>query len=107
MSRALLLPLKQVYRPPLLPATVTFRTWYGENAPILTDMLFSEEAVSGITDKSGPAQDLNAVITPTSNNDDINTNHINYFWHEGYNGIGYANTIISNIDRVPGLDAPL
>ncbi|MCQ6957744.1 RagB/SusD family nutrient uptake outer membrane protein [Mucilaginibacter aquariorum] len=81
--------------------------WYGENAPILTDMLFSEEAVSGITDKSGPAQDLNAVITPTSNNDDINTNHINYFWHEGYNGIKYANTVISNVDRVPGLDPTL
>jgi hypothetical protein len=81
--------------------------WYGENAPILTDMLFSEEAVSGITDKSGPAQDLNAVITPTSNNDDINTNHINYFWKEGYNGIKYANTIISNVDRVPGLDPTL
>ena len=82
-------------------------TWCGENAPILTDMLFSEEAVSGITDKSGPAQDLNAVITPTSNNDDINTNHINYFWKEGYNGIKYANTIISNVDRVPGLDSTL
>jgi hypothetical protein len=81
--------------------------WYGENAPKLTDMLFSEEAVSGITDKSGPAQDLNAVITPTSNNDDINTNHINYFWREGYNGIKYANTIISNVDRVPNLDPTL
>jgi len=81
--------------------------WYGENAPILTDLLFSEAAVSGITDKSGPAQDLNALITPTSNNDDIATNRINYFWKEGYNGIKYANTIISNVDRVPNLDATL
>ena len=82
-------------------------TWAGENPPILTDLLFSEVAVSGITDKSGPAQDLNAVITPTSDNDNVNTNHINYFWNEGYKGVKYANTIVSNVDRVPGLDPTL
>lgn len=81
--------------------------WCGENPPILTDLLFTEVAVSGITDKSGPAQDLNAVITPTSNNDDINTNHVNYFWNEGFKGVKYANTIISNVDKVEGLDPTL
>jgi hypothetical protein len=79
--------------------------WAGENSPLLTDMLFSEEAVCGVTDKSGPAQDLNASITPTSQLDDINYNHIGWFFHEGYKGIGYANTVISNIDNVTGLDA--
>jgi hypothetical protein len=81
--------------------------WTGEGAPLLTDLLFSDVAVNGTTDKSGPAQDLNAMITPTSNNNDVNTNKINFFWYEGYKGIKYANTIISNLDRVPGLDSTL
>ncbi|WP_343745006.1 RagB/SusD family nutrient uptake outer membrane protein [Chitinophaga sp.] len=81
--------------------------WTGEGAPILTDLLFSEVAVNGTTDKSGPAQDLNAMITPISNNNDVNTNKINFFWFEGYKGIKYANTIVSNLDRVPGLDSTL
>lgn len=81
--------------------------WTGEGAPILTDLLFSEVAVNGTTDKSGPAQDLNAMITPISNNNDVNTNKINFFWFEGYKGIKYANTIVSNLDKVPGLDSTL
>jgi hypothetical protein len=81
--------------------------WTGEGAPLLTDLLFSDVAVDGTTDKSGPAQDLNAMITPTSNNNDINTNKINWFWFEGFKGIKYANTIISNLPRVEGLDSTL
>jgi len=81
--------------------------WTGEGAPLLTDLLFSDVAIDGTTDKSGPAQDLNAMITPTSNNNDVNTNKINFFWFEGYKGIKYANTIVSNLDRVPGLDTTL
>ncbi|HVI45153.1 MAG TPA: RagB/SusD family nutrient uptake outer membrane protein [Chitinophaga sp.] len=81
--------------------------WTGEGAPLLTDLLFSEAAVNGTTDKSGPAQDLNAMITPISDNNAVNTNRINFFWYEGYKGIKYANTIVSNIDRVPGLDPAL
>ncbi|RZK45116.1 MAG: RagB/SusD family nutrient uptake outer membrane protein, partial [Pedobacter sp.] len=38
--------------------------YYGDNPPILTEMVFSEVSVEGITDKSGPAQDLNLLITP-------------------------------------------
>lgn len=81
--------------------------WTGEGCPLLTDLLFSDVAIDGTTDKSGPAQDLNAMITPTSNNNDINTNKINWFWFEGYKGVKYANTIISNLPRVKGLDTTL
>ncbi len=81
--------------------------WTGEGAPIVTDLIFSDVAVIGTTDKSGPAQDLNALITPTSNNNDLNTNKIDFFWFEGYKGVKYANTIISNVDKVPGLDPTL
>src|SRR5688572_13728499 len=49
--------------------------YYGGNPPILTEMLFTEISVEGTTDKSGPAQDLNLLITPdlvTFNDDDHN-----------------------------------
>jgi hypothetical protein len=74
--------------------------YYGGNPAILTEMLFTEVAVEGTTDKSGPAQDLNTLITPdlvTYNNDD--RNKILVYWNEGYNGIKTANTIISRINN--------
>lgn len=74
--------------------------YYGGNPAILTEMLFTEIAVEGTTDKSGPAQDLNLLITPdlvTFNNDD--RNKIGVYWEEGYRGIKYANTVISRIDN--------
>lgn len=73
--------------------------YYGGNPAILTEMLFTEIAVEGTTDKSGPAQDLNLLITPdlvTFNNDDRNKIYV--YWDEGYKGIKYANTVISRID---------
>jgi hypothetical protein len=73
--------------------------YYGGNPAILTEMLFTEIAVEGITDKSGPAQDLNLLITPDGvqfNDDDHNKIYV--YWSEGYNGIKYANTVISRID---------
>lgn len=74
--------------------------YYGGNPAILTEMLFTETSVEGTTDKSGPAQDLNTLITPdlvTFNNDD--RNKIFVYWTEGYVGIRLANTIISRIDN--------
>jgi SusD family. len=79
--------------------------WTGEAPPLLTDYLFSDIAVNGTTDKSGPAQDLNALITPSANNNSVNTNKIHWFWYEGYKGIKYANTVITNLPRVEGLDS--
>ncbi|MDB5246696.1 MAG: starch-binding protein [Segetibacter sp.] len=73
--------------------------YYGGNPAILTEMLFTEIAVEGITDKSGPAQDLNLLITPDGvqfNDDDHNKIYV--YWDEGYKGIKYANTVISRIN---------
>jgi len=73
--------------------------YYGGNPAILTEMLFTEIAVEGVTDKSGPAQDLNLLITPDGvQADDDDHNKIYVYWREGYNGIKYANTVISRID---------
>jgi hypothetical protein len=74
--------------------------YYGDNPPILTEMLFSEVSVEGTTDKSGPAQDLNVAITPDNamfNNADHQK--IYFYWFEAYRGIKYANTVISRIDN--------
>lgn len=74
--------------------------YYGDNPPILTEMLFSEVSVEGITDKSGPAQDLNLLITPDNTAfDDADHSKIGYYWREGYRGIKYANSVITFIDN--------
>ncbi len=75
--------------------------YYGGNPPILTELLFSDMSVEGITDKSGPAQNLNLQITPDlayANDDDHNK--IYYYWFEAYRAIKYANTVIDRIDNV-------
>ena len=74
--------------------------FYGGNPPILTEMLFSETNVEGTTDKSGPAQDLNLLITPDGvQAEDDDHNKIYTYWREGYAAIKYANTVISRINN--------
>jgi hypothetical protein len=74
--------------------------YYGDNPPILTEMLFSEVSVEGTTDKSGPAQDLNIAITPDNAQfNDADHQKIYFYWFEAYRGIKYANTVISRIDN--------
>lgn len=71
----------------------------GDGSPILTEHIFTEVAVEGTTDKSGPAQDMNLLITPDANLNSENTNRIGWYWYEGFKGIKYANTVISRIDQ--------
>ncbi|WP_166334324.1 RagB/SusD family nutrient uptake outer membrane protein [Sphingobacterium chungjuense] len=71
----------------------------GDGAPIVTEMIYSDIAVSGSTDKPGPAIDLNQAITPDGDLDNIEyENRIEWYWKEGYRGIRYANTAIHYID---------
>lgn len=70
----------------------------GDNPPIVTEHIFSEVAVEGTTDKSGPAQDLNLMITPDAELNDTDYNRIGWYWYEGFKGIKYANVVISRID---------
>lgn len=74
--------------------------WYGDSPPIITELIFSDVAVEGTTDKSGPAQDLNLQITPDANLNSVDTNRIGWFWYEGFKGIKYANSVITRIDEV-------
>ncbi|MBW7892932.1 MAG: RagB/SusD family nutrient uptake outer membrane protein, partial [Chitinophagaceae bacterium] len=72
--------------------------WFGDGAPIITQNVFSEVAIEGTTDKSGPAQNLNLQITPTAQLNHVDFNRIGWYWTEGYKGIKYANTAITYID---------
>lgn len=76
-------------------------TWSGDGAPEITQLIFSDIAVDGTDDKSGPAQNMDLQITPdavNSSNDNADHNRIFYFWHQGYADIKYANTVITYID---------
>src|SRR5690349_3368317 len=73
--------------------------WFGDGAPIITQLIFSEVAVDGTSDKSGPAQDLNLQITPTAQLNNVDYNRIGWYWYEGYKGVKYANTVISYINQ--------
>ena len=72
---------------------------HGDGAPIVTELIYSDIAVSGSTDKPGPAIDLNQVITPDANLDNVEfDNRIGWYWKQGYRAIRYANTAITYID---------
>lgn len=76
------------------------------NAPIASDYIFSDMALYGKTDAgAGDLMDnLADKIQPTSgmlNGGD--GNYYMYFWNESFNGIKYANTVLSYIDKVTTL----
>lgn len=80
---------------------------YANNSvPIGTEYVFSDMAKYGKTDASPTSADYANTIVPTgsfnvSTNDGI---YLGYYWDEAYNGIKYANTILTYIDNVDGLD---
>ena len=71
--------------------------WYGDGAPIITELLFSEVSVEGDDDKSGPAQNMNLQIRPDAQLNHLDFNRIGWFWKAEYVGIREANTIISRL----------
>lgn len=76
---------------------------YYQNAdlslPISTEYMFSDMAVAAKTDDGNIFADIATRLTPTDMPE-----RVPYFWDESYNGIKYANTILSYIGNVPGLD---
>ena len=72
--------------------------FYGDAAPITTELWFSEMCVCGTTDKPGPLQNMNIQLTPTSPMNSTNHNRIGWYWQNFYEGIKYANTVISRIN---------
>lgn len=81
---------------------------YYQNAnisvPIGTEYIFSELTLASKTDDGSMFTDIANVLTPTGGAEDGDRNRISYFWGETYNGIKYANTVTSYIDKVQGID---
>lgn len=81
-----------------------------DGPPILTEMFLSDIAVNGATDATsvtGCTIDVIAQLVPDANNNVSFTNRTAGFWAAGFVGIKYANSVITNIDRVDGLDKKL
>jgi len=72
--------------------------YFGYGAPILTEIMQSEVAVEGTTDKSGPQMNMDIHLLPDLNLNSTNTTRVGWYWTEGYKAIKYANTVISRID---------
>lgn len=72
--------------------------FFGDGNPMITENIFSEVAVEGTTDKTGPAMDLRAQILPDACLNSADCNRIEWFWIEGYRRIRYASVVISRID---------
>ncbi len=73
--------------------------FFGDAAPILTEMIHSDLAVEGTTDKAGPQMNMDVSLLP-----DVELNHndrtkVGWYWYEGYKGIKYANVVIAQIDN--------
>ena len=63
---------------------------------ILTELVFSDVAVNGMTDTNNPPQDLNNQITPSANmNTGANTARCQFYWKSLFKGIKDANTILT------------
>ncbi|QNL51035.1 RagB/SusD family nutrient uptake outer membrane protein [Olivibacter sp. SDN3] len=69
------------------------------NAPLISELIFSEVMVFGKTDAASPAQNMNLSITPDAQLNDGSYNRIGWYWDESYRTIKNANTVISKIDE--------
>jgi len=76
--------------------------YYGDGAPIISELIFSEVSVEGTDDKTGPAQNMDVQIKPDAQLNNTDFNRIGWFWTQEYVGIREANTIIS---RMPAATA--
>ncbi len=76
------------------------------NIPMSTEYYCSELALFGKTDERDLVDNFSSKLTPTSyiwsgSNAGLS---VGYFWEQGYAGVKYANTVLSYIDKVEGLD---
>src|SRR5829696_6369003 len=71
--------------------------WYGDGATIITETIFSEVAVEGTDDKTGPAQNLDVLKKPDAQLNNTNNNRIVWYWEQEWIGVRLANMIISRL----------
>lgn len=76
----------------------TYTSYVDLGRPMSTEYMFTDVAVAGKTDDGAIFADIATRLTPTDMPE-----RIPFFWGETYNGIKYANTILTYVDRVEGL----
>lgn len=76
--------------------------FFGDHAPILTQLDLSDVAVFGKSDESQGLTDLDGYVTP-SHVENGAKGKIGWFWQEGWNGIKYANIVLNRLDCAPTL----
>ena len=72
--------------------------YFGDGAPILTEMIQSDLCVEGTTDKAGPQMDMDNTLLPDMQLNHENNTRVGWYWDEGYKGIKYANVVVARID---------
>jgi SusD family. len=89
-----------------------YRAEINNTTPIGSDNLMSDMMIASKTDNANVFIDVATRLTPTSgleqftdgNGGNSEINKLGFFWTESYNGIKYANTVLSYIDKVKGMD---
>lgn len=71
--------------------------YFGDGAPILTEMFLTDLAVHGKTDESASLVDLDNEMLPARTKNDMKGKN-KWYWEEGFKGIKYANIAISRWD---------
>lgn len=71
--------------------------FFGDGAPILTEMYLSDIAAHGKTDESGSLVDLDQEMLPSRTKNDMKGKN-KWYWEEGFKGVKYANITISRLD---------
>lgn len=80
-----------------------------DGAPILTEYFFSDLGVSGTTGQSstiGTAIDMNVYMTPIYTYSP-NSAYCKEYWDVSFKGIRFANSIITNINDITGIEQGL
>lgn len=72
--------------------------------PLQTEYLFSDCMVASKTDDAYIFCDINERLTPTNGWYNFDQNRLTMLWEETFNGLKYANTVISYADQIEGLD---
>lgn len=72
--------------------------FYAFSCPIIYELIFSEVAVIGITDRPGPPMNMNLQVNPNSAQHSDNT-RLEWYWNQAYKIISYANIVINRIDE--------
>lgn len=76
--------------------------YFGDHAPILTQLDLSDVAVFGKSDESQGLTDIDSYVTP-SHVENSAKGKIGWFWMEAWNGIKYANIVLNRLGCAPTL----